>query len=186
MQFDAFELHLLLANLFAQNIHYDIGKRSGQGKVAVPLSTEPSSLNGRGIDCSGFVQYVIVKTTLQISFPRGSATQKEWCEENGYKTIEYTRFAPLQDNQVRIGFRKTIPGPILVPKTSTKKAIRGKKKQTGHVWLVINGKTYESTKKAGNNGPASLLWSLRTADADYFYTLGQVPAFKALCDRDPI
>jgi hypothetical protein len=139
MQFHAFQLHLLLANLFAQNIHYDIGRRTGQGKVANPHLTEPSSLNGRGIDCSGFVQYVIVKTTLQLTFPEGSAKQKEWCVNNGYTAIEYAHFAPLLDNQVRIGFRKTITGPILVPKTATTKAIRGKKKQTGHVWLVVNG-----------------------------------------------
>ena len=52
-------------------------------------------------------------------------------------------------------------------------------KGVGHVWLTINGKTYECTTKYGNNGPASFPFSARTNDVDAYYLLGSAPGFGA-------
>ena len=56
----------------------------------------------------------------------------------------------------------------------------GSRKRTkeGHVWLVINGLTYESTSKRGRaQGPKSFDWSTRTLSAHHCYSLGAAPHF---------
>ena len=188
IHFDTARLHQLLVDLYAEDIHYERAK--GRGKVANISQTEPADLQGAGIDCSGFVQYVIRKLSSEHSFPGGSINQKDWCKAR-FAKIDYESKAALQDNYLRIGFRKTILGKIITPRTATTPAKRAKKKQVGHVWLVINGQTYESTTKKDqfgkrNNGPASLQYSERNDDADFFYTLGPVPGFALLCSQAPI
>ena len=188
INFDTARLHQLLVDLFAEDIHYERAK--GRGKVANIRKTEPADLKGAGIDCSGFVQYVIRKLTSEHVFPGGSINQKDWCKAR-FAKIDYKSNASLQDNYLRIGFRKTILGKIITPRTDTTPVKRAKKKQVGHVWLVINGQTYESTTKKDqfgkrNNGPASLQYSERNDDADFFYTLGPVPGFALLCSQAPI
>ncbi len=188
IHFDTARLHQLLVDLFAEDIHYEIGK--GLGKVDRIASTEPSGLRGAGLDCSGFVRYVLCKVINNTAFFRGGSwMQREWCEGE-FTSVDYKSSACLMDNYVRIGFRESVRGDIITPKTATKGAVRGKKK-VGHVWLVINGQTYESTTKRDqygkkNNGPASLHYSERTKGKVHCFALGPAPGFSLLCHQTPI
>jgi hypothetical protein len=170
MNFDTDVLVALLGELHnSVQINYVIGP--GIGKVSNLERTDPAVIHG--LDCSGFVQYVIYKaTTTKIRIPQGSVNQKDWLLAR-YREADYVTEAPRNDNCVRIAFRNTVPEK---PATKTRSKI---KKKVGHVWLVINGKTYESTKKNGNNGPAILRWSERTSEADHFFFLGAAPGFFA-------
>lgn len=185
MHFDAGDLVMLLKNLYSGHIRYEIAKGRSQsiGKATGKRNEDwkkPAAI--KSLDCSGFVQYVIHETTRQYyKIPAGSAKQKEWLEANkflDYKLkgesikIPYKREAPKHDNNVRIAFKKTSPE---IPKTKTKPKVD---KKVGHVWLVINGKTYESTATGGKKiGTKSFPWSNRTNAVDSFFLLGRAPNF---------
>lgn len=173
MLFDANKLALLLRNLYSGHIRYD--RNTGVGKAGGKRGTEwikPANITN--LDCSGFVQYVIHETTKQFwKIPGGSVKQRDWFVDNDYLRITtYSSEAPKQDNCVRIAFKDT----ITIPATATTPKV---KQQVGHVWLVINGKTYESTATGGKAiGPKSFPWSDRTNDADDCFFLGQAPNFQ--------
>jgi hypothetical protein len=157
MNFNTEKTIEVLNNLSDGHVHYAIGK--GLGKVPNLIGTLPGDV--RLLDCSGFAQYVIYKTTeLNLRIPQGSKRQEDWLIDNGYTKIDYSTEACKMDNHVRIAFRKKTP-----------------QKKTRHVWLVINGKTYESTKKDGRNGPTSFHWFERENVADSCYFLGLIPGF---------
>lgn len=165
MNFVTGELVRILNELLAASIRYEM---SGMvGKVRNLAGTEPSDISQ--LDCSGFVEYVIYKTSEHNeNLPSGSRRQRDEIA-NSYAEIDYATAAPMIDNTVRIGFRDAV--------WTTVNAIR-RRSQVGHVWLVINGRTYESTSRINRNkGPKSLLWSERSDDADHFYTLGPSPSF---------
>jgi hypothetical protein len=186
MLFDTVDLVMLLKNLFAGHIRYDIAKGRSQsiGKATGKRDedwTKPAAI--KRLDCSGFVQYVIHETTRQYwKIPTGSVKQKDWLVANKFLNyqqkgesikIPYKRESPKCDNLVRIAFKQTIPGKA---KTKTSAEVE---KKVGHVWLVINGKTYESTATGGKTiGPKSFPWSKRTNAVDYFFLLGRAPNFR--------
>lgn len=137
------------------HVRYEIGE--GLGKIR-RLSDAPSTVTG--LDCSGFVQYMIYRCTdPHVRIPAGSWHQEQYFRNNHYVEIPYADHAWKNDDVVRIGFRDR-----------TADLIR-------HVWLVINGFTYESTKRAGRNGPTSFHWSARTEQADNFYIVGPASNF---------
>lgn len=137
------------------HVRYQIG--DGLGKVR-HLSDAPSTVTG--LDCSGFVQYMIYRCTdPHVRIPAGSSLQEQYFRNNHYVEIPYADHAWKNDDVVRIGFRDR-----------TDNLIR-------HVWLVINGFTYESTTRAGRDGPTSFHWSARTEQADNFYIVGPTRNF---------
>ena len=183
VQFDTFELRLILANLMAANVKYDRGKTAGQGKVNnISMGSHLIDGNITGMDCSGFVRYVLYNGTRRaLDLTGGSVKQRDALKDKKFehfsgrlaKSIkdEYREEASKSDDQVRIGFRDTT--------TELQSDGSRKKTQVGHVWLVINGKTFESTKKSGNDGPASLNWNQRVQDVDDLFVLGSAPGFSA-------
>ena len=167
MQFDTLRLATVLDELLSSNIRYEMNGLVGKAR---PLSQPVSSLSQ--LDCSGFVEYVIYHgTTDNVNLPSGSVTQRTRIARDASHTpAEYLKHAELRDDVVRIGFRRTIS-------RRNEDGVRVKT-QVGHVWLVINGKTYESTSKGGRDkGPKSLKWDDRISDADFFFKLGDAPGF---------
>ena len=132
MDFNTIGMLDLLENLADGHVRYSIGP--GVGKVSPLRRTEPE--NVRGLDCSGFSQYVIYRTSLHnVRIPQGSHRQETWFQDNDYTSINYSDEAYKLDNMVRIGFR-----------ARTHSLIR-------HVWLSINGQTYECTTRPLRKGP---------------------------------
>jgi hypothetical protein len=73
--------------------------------------------------------------------PLGSWNQEEWCEDQGFKQTDYLQHAKLHDNRLRIAFAHATD-----------------KMPTRHVWLIYNGKTYESY---GGHGVDSRAWNAK-------------------------
>ncbi len=168
MEFNAMTLTSLLRDLLAAPIRYEM--RGMVGKVR-PITTPPSGIHQ--MDCSGFFEYVIYHaTTGHHDLPAGSRRQWSWLRDNGYAEVDYRTFAPRLDDVVRAGFRAAEHG-----RNAAGERVRTR---AGHVWLVINGATFESTTRGGNNGPSSLHWEARVDEADAFFTLGPAPAFGLL------
>ena len=71
--------------------------------------------------------------------------------------LSSTAHAAEDDDVVRIGFRDR-----------TAEKIR-------HVWLLINGFTYESTTKRRRNGPTCFRWDVRSEEASNCFVLGNAP-----------
>ncbi len=177
MNFDTSTLAYLLFNLYAGHIRYDMTGSRGKAEPRRRHVAwkKPSAISR--LDCSGFVQYVIHEsTTGGLRIPQGSMKQREWLAKNGYNnygryrsaSAAYATLAQTSDDTVRIAFRNKIIGSG----TPTNPY------QVGHVWFVINGKTYESTATGGKAiGPKSLAWSVRRSIVDHFFLLGRVPGF---------
>lgn len=175
MQFDTIRLASVLDELLNATIRYEM--RGNVGKVR-PLSKSVSQISQ--LDCSGFVEYVIYQgTSDNVNLPSGSWNQKDKiASDASHVTADYPTEAELRDDVVRIGFRRTIIAKDDDGKIVRTASGRPKKAQVGHVWLVINGRTYESTSRGGRSkGPKSLKWDARTSDADFFYKLGPAPGF---------
>ncbi len=153
MQFSSSTLLSTISALSDGHVHYEIGKGLGKAR---PIDCTPSSISG--LDCSGYTQYVIRRSTLHnVRIPAGSSNQEDWLRSNGYTEVPYTDNAWKTDNVVRIGFRDR-----------TAEKIR-------HVWLVINGFTYESTTKRRRNGPTCFRWDMRSSETSNFFVLGNAP-----------
>lgn len=91
------------------------------GKLEIGLPVE--YLNGRGLDCSGFVRWLIGDE----SFPDGSESMREYCSRNlnVYKS-EGSWTGALRDGHLRIGFLSPDDGNGI-----------------GHVVLLYGGSTIE-------------------------------------------
>jgi len=88
-------------------------------------------------DCSGYVRWILHRASLDKPImPEGSANQRDWCLQKGFKPTDYSNTGEL-DGRLRISF---LP------------ARRGK---AGHVWLCWNGRTIESR---GGRGPTRRAW----------------------------
>lgn len=182
--FDTFDLADIIHRVFAAGIRYDCDE--GVGKVGNLDTDRLSAIPS--LDCSGFVQFVLYRSTFSnLKLIGGSVNQRDYCKRN-FRTAVYAREGPLLDEYVRIGFRKTIPAVEAVEAAAGRPAVAEVKKKVGHVWLVINGRTYESTSKGGRGiGPKSFLWSVRKHACDYFYRLGPAPGFRrAMSDLAPV
>lgn len=126
---DSGKMKMLTAAAQARNIRYDFG-----GKHA--LKTRIENWN-RGIDCSGWVRYLFWQCA-GINIPDGSWNQAKWCEQQGFKSYGkagYLMNARLHDGRLRLCQFAGNPG---------------------HIWFVLNGRTYESY---GGHGPGSRRWS---------------------------
>lgn len=185
IRFDPMRLWLTLSNLAAARIRYERSK--GAGKVGT-LSTEPATLHRRraGIDCSGYVQYVVYQgSSNHQRIPAGSVRQREWLDESGFTAFSGNSFvgpddvylyeAGKIDDIVRIGFRKT---DARLKKQSETTGSRGA--GVGHVWLILNRRTYECTTKRPANGPASFGYEIRAEECDALFKLGPAAGFAAL------
>lgn len=184
IRFDPMRLWLTLSNLAAARIRYDRSKNAG--KVGT-LSTDPATLHRRraGIDCSGYVQYVVYQgSSNNQRIPAGSINQQGWLEKNGFDAFSGNSFvgqddvylyeAGKIDDFVRIGFRKT---DIKLKKQSASTGSGGA--GVGHVWLILNRRTYECTTKGPANGPYSFDYEIRAGDCDALFKLGPAPGFSA-------
>ncbi len=183
MTFNTGQLWLTLSNLAAARISYSRGKSSGQGKVG-NLATDVGTLDRQraGLDCSGYVQYVVYQgSSHNIWIPQGTSKQQDWLDDKKYRKVSGNEFvsqedvynyeASKKDDMVRIAFRATNP--------AKKKASGSEGGGVGHVWLVLNGKTYECTTKGRGSGPRSFDFDVRSGDADALYVLGSAHGFAA-------
>lgn len=153
MEFVSSTLLSTISALSDGHVRYQIGPGLGKAR---PLDCSPQSISG--LDCSGYVQYVIRRSTVHnVRIPGGSSNQEDWFRAAGYTEVPYDDHAYKTDDVVRIGFRDRSPDLIR------------------HVWLVINGFTYESTTKRRRNGPTSFRWDVRSDQADNCFVLGNAP-----------
>ncbi len=185
MTFHAGKLWLTLSNLAAARISYHRGKdHAGEGKVG-DLTTDVGTLDRQraGLDCSGYIQYVVYQGSSHNSrIPQGTVKQQEWLDEKKYRKVSGNQFvsqedvynyeASKKDDMVRIAFRAT-DSALKNDSSSSESA------GVGHVWLVINGKTYECTTKGRGSGPRSFNFDERSDDADALYVLGSAHGFAA-------
>ncbi len=161
MEFDSGQLVDPLTRMMAAGIRYEMNGMIGKAR---PLSKEPEEV--RQLDCSGFFEYVLYRTTRQhLNLPAGSRRQRSWLQNEGYRDIEYSAGAPMIDNIVRVGFRDGA------------RDADGNRTKVGHVWLVINGNTYEASSRRSVGGVGSIRWSERTDHADHCFELGAAPLF---------
>jgi len=126
--------------------HYELG-----GKAP---SLDADSLSIEGIDCSGYVRWLLHRIS-GITIPDGSWTQRKWCQDQGFKSVKYgAGNAGQKDNILRIAFMDPIPG------------------ESGHVWLIINGQTIESF---GGHGPGRRDWNegILMRSVDYCFVLSE-------------
>ena len=106
------------------------------GKVS--LGADSSLVALVGIDCSGYVRWLVHRATDEaVTMPDGSAIQHEWVREAGFKESDVAS-ACLLDGALRIAF--------LAPQGG----------KAGHVALIRNGLTFESN---GGDGPNRRAWN---------------------------
>lgn len=101
------------------------------GKVR-PLSADWWTALQKGLDCSGFVQWVFWKAFGE-TIPEGSLSQWEWCDKRGFKAYGragYVANCLWKDHRVRVAFI----APVYR---------NGELAEAGHVWVIYDGQTYE-------------------------------------------
>jgi hypothetical protein len=115
------------------------------GGKAKEITAAP--LDAKGVDCSGFFRYVLWQAT-HAAFGEGwlvcdgSFMQNDYFGELGFKKgshADYLSSGGDKDSILRSCFCKSEDGHAY-----------------GHVWLDLNGKTYES---CGGVGPSSRNWT---------------------------
>ena len=128
---DGDRLQALAAKLMDGHVTYHLNKK------AHPLDIGPEKITQ--LDCSGFVQYVIYKTTSLV-VPSGSWHQNhDWCKPRQTR-VDYKSSAGLTDCVLRIAFMEAAPK---------------QGRHYGHVWLILNAFTLESH---GGVGPDTRRW----------------------------
>lgn len=107
------------------------------GGKAPSLDADSSQIGP--IDCSGYLRWLLHRATgNRLVIPDGSWHQKGWAESVGFKETVVASGA-LQDNRIRLAYMKPLrPGGV------------------GHIALVLNGWTIESSSK---RGPGRRLWT---------------------------
>jgi len=115
------------------------GNQYPLGGKAPSLDADSTQIRRVGIDCSGFVRWILFRATHnQLVIPDGSWHQAEWAQEAGLKRSDIES-GKLLDGVVRLAYMK--------PLTS-----RG----IGHIALIHNGRTIESS---GKRGPGRRAWT---------------------------
>ena len=100
------------------------------GKVS--LDADSSTVAASGIDCSGYVRWLLHRATKgRVSIPDGSAVQHDWFKEHKFK-LSSVASACLMDGVLRVAFLPPSSG-------------------IGHVLLIRDGQTFESHGSAGPN-----------------------------------
>lgn len=138
------KMRATVADCRARHVTYLMGGKPNQ------LAASP--LDVSGIDCSGFFRYLLFHMTLAalgsgFVVPDGSGNQNDWCAGRGFKHGDHDHYlavAGLQDNILRAAFCRSEDGHPY-----------------GHVWLVLNGVTYESH---ADIGPSSRAWDAPVLD----------------------
>lgn len=118
------------------------------------------------IDCSGFVRWFLARASLgTVILPDGSFAQLQWCLDNKLQRQNYEQDAGRVDNVLRIHFL-----------TEARAAAVGRPGDR-HVWLTLNGVTYES--HGGNPGGCiSRSWSTWIlSQSDYSFVLPSVATY---------
>ena len=129
-------IHIQRENLRADTA--TAGVKYKLGAKAVDIGHLPHA--GTSIDCSGWLR-VLLKRAACITIPDGSWAQRMWCEAQGFKRSTYDKDgAGRMDGRVRIGF------------------IRPRQGRSGHVWLILNGQTFESYSR---HGPGRRPWNTK-------------------------
>lgn len=98
------------------------------------MTDKPADI--KKIDCSGFVQYLLYHVaTPSLKIRAGSWHQNKYFEDNHFEQVDYATEASKRDGILRLGYFRGSPG---------------------HIWLVLNGETIESS---GGKGPNRRAWS---------------------------
>ncbi|MCK5813219.1 MAG: hypothetical protein KAH03_03130 [Cocleimonas sp.] len=155
--FDFYKMGKIINTLLNSNITYH--RKGSEGKVR-PITKAANTI--KRLDCSGFVDYVIYQTSVGNKRLKagGTSTQRGEISKGGYAISSYDRKgAGKMDGIVRIAFKKNeyTRMPVLNKPGKTKV----ERTEIGHVWLIINGKTFDTTTKGTANGPTSFHWSER-------------------------
>lgn len=125
------------ADLLVELSHRTVqpGNQYRLGGKAPRLTADSATIRGLGIDCSGYVRWILHRATGdELVIPDGSVQQADWAQEIGLKrsTVEA---GLLLDGVVRLA--------QLSPSAS--------RSGVGHIVLILNGQTIESHGSAGPN-----------------------------------
>lgn len=125
----------------------------GLGSKASPLSKAPSAI--KLLDCSGYVRKQIYGSADGFQIPDGSVNQRVYMERNGLEQVGYKTAATDRDDTLFIAFA--------TPNTNGVGKV-------GHVWFVLNGKTYESYSSKGVGSlPATQSWRASHVHKTFVY-----------------
>lgn len=114
------------------------GNQYRLGGKAPTLDADSSLIARIGIDCSGFVRWLIFRTCGGLVIPDGSSNQKDWAESAGFK-VSSIEAGKLKDGAVRLAYmRPQSAGGV------------------GHIALIHMGRTIESS---GKRGPGRRGWT---------------------------
>jgi cell wall-associated NlpC family hydrolase len=106
------------------------------GGKAPSLTATAAEVADVGIDCSGYFRWLIMRTT-GMYVPDGSMNQRDWLDRVGFKTSAVESGA-LKDGVVRAAYMRPLP------------------KGVGHIAMVLDGQTIESS---GKRGPGRRPWT---------------------------
>ena len=124
-------LKLLHSRVVQPGNQYRLG-----GKVN-KLTADSSIVRSIGIDCSGYVRWIMHRATHdELVMPDGSVQQGDWLDACGFKRSSVDA-CYLKDDVLRIVQYRPTSG-------------------VGHIALVLNGETIESH---GGTGPDSRPWT---------------------------
>lgn len=123
----------LMALCVAAVVTYLMGGKA-HDLMAVPLDV-------RQIDCSGFARWLLYHATRgALLLPDGSCIEDQALALDGFKRSDPANCA-LHDGHVRVCIH-----------------LADDKDGTGHIWIVLNGVTYESH---GGRGVSSRAWNVK-------------------------
>ena len=113
------------------------GNQYRLGGKAPSLSADSATIAGRGIDCSGYVRWIVYRSS-EVVMPDGSWIQAAWADTQGFKHSDVPSGA-LEDGRVRLAYMKPLSSGGV-----------------GHIALIHNGYTIESS---GKRGPGRRAWT---------------------------
>lgn len=176
IQFEAHRLAEALSALLWSGRTYRLGAKLGLG---IPPARARESAGA--IDCSGFTRWVLHHASNgHLSLSGGTMSQRTQLEALGYEPVPTEEIATRQlreDQHLRIGFR----GTEYARNADGSYARDGDRlvvEEVGHVWLVIDGMTFESSERLNGNGPMVTDSRDQRSDGDYLFNLGPVPGWR--------
>lgn len=136
-------LRTLMAQCVAAGIRYLMGGKAHE------LDTVP--LDVSRIDCSGFARWLLYHATRgKLLLPDGSCIEDQALALDGFKKTDPANCA-LHDGHVRVCIH-----------------LADDKDGTGHIWIVLNGVTYESH---GGRGVSSRAWNVMLSSGHTLHAL---------------